>query len=220
MQLSNSMLGTSSYGSGLVSHPTQWSTLWVYHPYSSDFSQSYSQSYYKLITAILASIPMSANSSSTGKPMAITTATDLYIYHTPWMLPVIPSFKGPPINLTGEIFSTGIGLSASMLSFVNSTTESWYNPSFTIYACVAKETSVDAFSTSIFLHDYVALFYRDSMSHYHIILSGRCHITNWHCNISSFHLCTTWGTLSSDSKKNLVHCNMTVLWILIPTSTF
>ena len=88
-----------------------------------------------------------------------------------------------------------------MLSFVNITTGWWSAPSFTIAKCAVKETSVDAFSASLNLHDYVALLYCDSMSHSHIILAVRCHITNWYCNSSDCHLCTTWGTLGSDSNN-------------------
>ena len=116
------------------------------------------------------------------------------------MFPALPCFEGPPINLTGGIFTTTTGLSASVFSFLNITTGWWYAPSFTSSGRASKESSVGALSTSLFLHDYVALLYHESMSYSHIILSSWYHITNWYCNSSACHLCTTWGTLASDSN--------------------
>ena len=81
---------------------------------------------------------------------------------------------------------------------------------FTISECAAKEIYVDELSTSLFLHDSVALFYRDSISHSQIILAGQFHITNLYCNSLDHHLCTTWGSLASDSKIFEVHCNLKV----------
>ena len=117
------------------------------------------------------------------------------------MLPVLTCLVGPPINLTCGRIATGTGLSSSILSFVNRTT-GWISALyFTIYECAAKDTSVDAFSASLSLHNYVDFLYHDSISHSHIILAGRCHITNLYWNNLARHMCTTWGTLASDSKS-------------------
>ena len=216
--ISQSMLGNSPSGAGLVSDSNYWSTLWVLHNSSSDFNQYTPQSHSKRITAILEFIKMSNNASSTGIPTTVTTDTDQSVSHDPWMFPVITWFEGTTINLTDGIFNCETGLSASMLSFVNRTTGWWYDPYFTISGCANKETFVDAFSTSLFLHNSLVLLYRDRMSYSDIILSGQWHITNWYCNSSARHLCTKWGTLASYLKKT-DHCNLRVPWILIPKIT-
>ena len=136
------------------------------------------------------------------------------------MLSFLPCFVRPTINLTGGRFTTGKVLSASMLSFVNRITGIWYAPYFINSDCAAKETSVDVFSTSFSLHNSVALLYCNSMSHSHIIFAVRCYITNWYCNNSSRHLCTTWGTLASESNLFSVHCNCISHLTLLPTNTF
>ena len=195
------MLGNSYSGAGLVSHSNHCSTLWVLHPYSIEFIHYSSPPHYKWITALLAFIPISDNASYTGTPTDIITATNLSGSHTTWMFNVLPCFEGPHINLTGGRFTTITGLSASMLYFVNRTTGWWSAPSFTIDGCACKETSGDAIYTSLLLHDSGALLYCDSISHYHIILAGCYHITNWYWKNSSRHLCTIWGTLASDSKN-------------------
>ena len=133
------MLGISSYGSGLVSHPAHWYTFWVHHPSSIEFIQSYSQSHYKLITTILELIPMSGNTSYTSIPMDDTNATDLYGSQTPGMLPVIICFVGSPAKFNGGRFITKIGLSRA--------TEIWYTTYFTNDECDSKDNSVDALST-------------------------------------------------------------------------
>ena len=106
------------------------------------------------------------------------------------MLLVLALLLGLPINLIGGIITTGIGLSVSISSFVNRTTVWWSALSFTIAECAATDTSVYEFSVSLSLHDYMALFYHDIMSHSHIILSGWFHIKNWYCSNSALHLCT------------------------------
>ena len=165
---------------------------------SIDLNYSSSTSHYKWITALLEFFPMSNNASSTGTTTTFTTSTDLSGSHSPWMFPVLTYFEGPTINLTCGIFNTGTGLSESMFYFVNRSTVWWSTPSFTIDGRASKETSVDTVYTSLFLHAYVDFLYCDSMSHSHIILAGRCHITNRYCSSSARHLCTTWGTLASD----------------------
>ena len=98
------------------------------------------------------------------------------------MLPVITLFVVPPENLNGGIFPTKIGLSVSKLYFVNSTTV-WLSVTLVgISVCADKYLSVDVFSESFSLHDYVVLLYCDRISHTHIIPSGRCHIKNLYCN--------------------------------------
>ena len=88
-----------------------------------------------------------------------------------------------------------------MLYFVNRTTGWWSAPYLTISDYASKETSVDALSTSLFLHNSIPLLYRESMSHYHIILASWFHINNLYCNSSALHLCTTLCKLDSDSNN-------------------
>ena len=152
---------------------------------------------------------MSYKASSTGIPTWFTNATDLYGSHATWMLPVIHWFEGTPINLTGGRFTTGTGLSASMFCFLNRTTGWCSTPYFTISEYSDKEFSVDTLYKSLFLHYSVSLFYCDSMSHSHIILSSQFHIKNWYCNSLANHLCTTWVTLYSDSNI----FQSTTIWI-------
>ena len=47
----------------------------------------------------------------------------------------------------------------------------------------------------------MAFLYYDIISHSHIILSGQIHIADWYCNNLDRQLCTTWVTLTSDSKN-------------------
>ena len=67
---------------------------------------------------------MSAKASSIGNPTVMIIANDISGSQDPCMIPVLPYLVGPPIKLTGEIFTTGTGLSVSTLSFVNRTTVS------------------------------------------------------------------------------------------------
>ena len=191
------MVGTLSYGVVLSSHSIHWSTLWVCHPSSSGFIQASSQSHSKLITAILAFITMSDNNSSTGTPTAVTTATDLSGSQDPQMLPVILWFVGPHVKFNDGRFTNKIGFSASKLSFVNGANVWWYISLIASYGCADKNIYVDAFFTSFSLHNSVALVYSYSIPHYNIIIAGRCHITNWYCNNSACHMCTTCVTLAS-----------------------
>ena len=131
----------------------------------------------------------------------VITRNDIYGSNDSYLVPVTPFLVGPPINRTGGRFTTRTGLYASILSFVHITTVWWSAPSLIIDGCDTKKTSVDASPTSLFLHNFVALFYCDRISHSHIILSGWCHIMNWYCKNSARHLCTTWVTLNSDSKN-------------------
>ena len=88
------------------------------------------------------------------------------------MLPVLQCLVGTPINLTGGIITNGTGLSAPIFYFVNRTIGLWSALSSATSKCATKDTSVNAFSTSLSLHNSVALLYCESMSHSHIILSG------------------------------------------------
>ena len=71
---------------------------------------------------------------------------------------------GQPLNLKGGRFTTGTGLSASILFFVNISTGRWSAISFTITQCASNDTSVDALYTSFYLHGYVDFFI---MTEYH-----------------------------------------------------
>ena len=117
------------------------------------------------------------------------------------MLPVILFFVGPPINHTGGRFTTRIGSYASILSFVNRTTVRLSTPYFTNSQCSSEDTSIDAYSTSSFLHDSVDFLYLNSILRSHIILSERYYIKNWYWNNLACHLCTRWVTLASGLKN-------------------
>ena len=99
---------------------------------------------------------MSENASCTDTSKAVTTFTYLSGYQAPLMLPFIPWFVVPLANFKGVRFITKIGVSASRLSFVNSTTGVWSAPSFTNADYSDKYTYVDAFSASFSLHDFVS----------------------------------------------------------------
>ena len=139
--------------------------------------------------------------SSTGTTVTITTANYLSGSQAPWMLPVIPCFVLPPVNFNGGRFSTKICLSTSKISFVNINNVWWYVTLVGSDGCADKYLYVDGFSTSLYLHDFVALLYCNIISQSHIILSRRCHITNLYCKKLDCRLCTTWGTLASDSNN-------------------
>ena len=173
-------MGNSYLDDGLVRQSTYWFTLWVVHTSTNNFTQDASLSHSIWMTTFLVFIPISSKYSSNGTPTMVIKDTDLYASQDPCMLPVLSWLVGPPINLTGGIFTTGTGLSAFIWSFVNRTTGWWSAPSFTIAYFSANETSVDAFSMSLSLQYSVALLYRDSMSHSHIILVCRCQITNFY----------------------------------------
>ena len=123
--------------------------------------------------------------------LSFWVSVSLYVYCRSML------WGGGSINLTGGRFTTVTGLYASILPFVNSTTSIWSAPSFANAECASKDTYVDSLSTLLSLQNYVALFYCGIILHSHIIFSGRCHVTNWYCNNSARHLCTTWVTLAS-----------------------
>ena len=61
------------------------------------------------------------------------------------MITALTCLGGSPINLTGGLFSSGKGLSKSILTFVNITIGGWSAPSFTNSYFAPKDTSGDAF---------------------------------------------------------------------------
>ena len=65
---------------------------------------------------------ISAKASSTGTPTVVITDTNISGSQDPFMLPVINFFVVPPINPTGRIFTTGMGLSEFIILFVNENT--------------------------------------------------------------------------------------------------
>ena len=141
---------------------------------------------------------MSDNNYSTGTPTSDTTATNIYGYQYHWIFNVLIFFVGLPINLTGGRFTTGIGSYAYIFSFVDRTTGRWYGHLFTINVWAANDNYFNSFSAQLSLHDFLALLYCDSISRSKLCFASCCHITNWYCNNSARHLCTTWGTLASD----------------------
>ena len=117
---------------------------------------------------------------------------------------------GPPIKLIGERITTGTGLSAPILSFVNKTTGYWSANSFTMAECAAKNTSVDALSTSLYLHNSVAFF-----------IATECHTPKSSVvdgEILQFSTAIIWLATCAPREVHYlliqrifeVHCNMTV----------
>ena len=155
--MSHSMLGTSSPDDGLVSQYTYWSTLWVGHNSPSYFTQDDSTSHSIWITTFLVFIPISTKASSTGIPTGVITYTDIYGYQDTCMLHFLTWLVGTPINLTGGIITSVIGLSAPISSLVNRNTGWCSFLSFTISECAAKDAFVGKLSTSFSLHNYVDL---------------------------------------------------------------
>ena len=191
------MLGTSYSVDVLVSHSTHCLTLWVFHTSYSDFIQDSSKSHYKWITALLTLVTMSGKSSSTGTPTAVTTDTDISGSQATRMFPFLPWFVVLPAKFNGGIFPTKIGLSTSKLYIVNSTITWWY------VTLVGSDGCSEKYFYWLILHIIVPprdLLYCDSIVHPPIILYGHLHITNWYFKNSTSHLCTTCGTLASDSK--------------------
>ena len=172
------MLGTSYYNDGLVRQPIHLSVLWVSHNFLIECNQDDSPLHSIQITDFLAFITISAKSSFTGTLTVVTRDTYIYGSQDPCMMLVLPWLMVPPINLTGGRFTTGTGLFASILSIVNRNTIRWSALIFTISGCDAKDTSVGVLSTWLYLHDFVAFLYWDSILNSHIILTVRSHITN------------------------------------------
>ena len=137
--------------------------------------------------------------------MSITTANDLSGTQSLCMFSVLTYFVGPPEKFNGWRFPIKIGFSESNIYFVKSTTVWWYVTLIYSTVCAHKDISVDALSTSFSLHNYVALLYRNSISHSHIIIYVWCHFMNWYCNSSAQHMCTTWGVLASYSNIFAFH---------------
>ena len=79
------------------------------------------------------------------------------------MFPVLPFIVVIPTKLNGGRFTIGTYLSASILSFVNINTGSCSAPYFTSVDCDVKDPSVDEFSLSFSLQDYVAFLYSNIM---------------------------------------------------------
>ena len=159
-----SLFGNYSTDDGLVIQSTHWSMLRVVHIYPSNFTQDSSPSHSEWITNFITFIPISPWASSTITHTVVIIANDLSGSQAPCILSVLYCLVVPPINLTGGRFTTVTGLSASKLYFENRSTGWWPAPSFTIDECGDKDTSVDAFYTSLFLHNYVDFLYRDRIS--------------------------------------------------------
>ena len=192
------MLGTYSTDGGLVKQYTHWYALCIGNTSPSDLNQDAPPSQSIQVTTFMDLITISDKAYYTGTTTVVITATNIYELQDLHMIPVITCLVGTRINLTCGRFTTRTGLSAPILYFVNRTTVRFSDHSFRIYGCDDKDNSVDAFITSLSLHDYVVLLYHDRISKYHIILSGWCNIANWYCNNLARHLCTTWGTLAHD----------------------
>ena len=139
------ILGTSYPDDGLVSESTHWSKFWIGHNSPSDLTQDTSPLHSIWITTFLAFIPILAKTYSTGTPTVVITATNIYGYQSPCLMPVLSCVMGTHINLTGVIFATETNLSTSIFYFVNRTTGRCFIPYFTIDYFAAKDTYVDEF---------------------------------------------------------------------------
>ena len=108
------MMGTSSPYCGLAIKYTHWPTLLVVNTFPIDLTQDASPIYPILTNTFLYFIPISSKASYTGTPTVIT-ATNIYGSQASFIMTVIPLLMGPPLNLTGGIFTTGTVLSASVI---------------------------------------------------------------------------------------------------------
>ena len=124
------MLGNFSTDGGLVSQSTHWSTLWFDHTYPCELTHDDSPSNSVWITIFMEFIPISSKASSTGTPTVVIISTNISGSQDTCMLSILNYFVGPPINLTCGRFTIGIGLSAYILSFLNTSTLRWSTPSF------------------------------------------------------------------------------------------
>ena len=162
-------------------------------------------------------IPILFKVSSTGTPNVVITATNISGSQSTYMFLFLPWFLGPPINLTGGIFTSGTGLYASILSFVNRTTGIWFATSFTNSNCDTKDNSVDTLSTSLYLHNYldfcIATAYHTTTSPF--LTSSRLWISTTTIRIGTCVPCRLYCPLIR--RFFSVHCNRISQWTLIPT---
>ena len=119
---------------------------------------------------------MSYNSSSTDIPMVVTNDTDISVSQAPWMLPFLSCFVVPPKKFNCGIFTTKFGFPESSISSVNSTTAWWSGTLVASIGFAYKDLYADLLSTSFSFNNYVALLYRESISHTYIIFDGRWYI--------------------------------------------
>ena len=213
------MLGTSSIYGGLFRKSTHWYTLWIWHTSTGDLTQYAFPYHYKWITTFMDFIPIYAKSSSTDTPTVVITATNISGYQDPCMFPVLPWFVVMPINFTGGIFTTGTGLSASMLYFVNRTTGRWSVPYVANYDCDSKDTFLmhyphHCLSTIMWLC-CIATSYRTITSSFldGVILQ----ISTATIRIAACVPCGVHYPLVQ--RFFAVHCNQISEWTLPPTST-
>ena len=122
------MLGVYSFGSDLVSHPSNCSTILVVRTSPSDFNEDASYSHSKWTTTFLEFTPISSSVSPTGTINCVTNTTDIYGYQATFTNPVLKWFVGPPKNINGWRFTTGTGFSISILYVVNINNVGWYVP--------------------------------------------------------------------------------------------
>ena len=112
-----SMLGTFSTDDGLVSQFAHWFTLWVEHTSPRKFTQDGSPPHSIQISTFLTFNPISYKAYYTGTPATGITATNISVSQAPCKINVLPYLVVPPINITGDIFTTGTSFSASILYF-------------------------------------------------------------------------------------------------------
>ena len=176
------MLGNSYIYDALVRKSTHCYTLWVVHNYPSDLNKDVSPPHSIWITNFMKFITISDKEYSTGTPTVLITTANSFEYRSNLMLPIITYFFGTLKKFNYGIFTNVIDFPVSTISFVNIPNGRWSINSLTYNECFDKENSVDEFDTSIYLQEYSNLLYHDSMSHCHIILSGKLHIKNWYWN--------------------------------------
>ena len=218
--MGQSMLGTYSPGNGLVIQYTHYSTLWVGHTSPSDFTQYASPSHSIRITPFLVLIPIPAKAYYYDIPTVLITNTDLSGSQDLCMFPIILCLVVPPIKLTSGIITTGTGSSASILSFVNIITVWWSDISFTIAERDAKANYVMNYpchcpSTILWLCCIVTACHTPTKS----FLSGD--ILRIGTEIIQLTICVPHEVHYHLIQRIVsIHCNLTVMLILIPTSTF
>ena len=195
-----SMLGASSPECGVVINSTHWSKLWVGHTSLSNLIQDALKLHSIWTTTFLVYIPTSAEVSSAGAPTSVTTATDTYGFQNTLMFHVLSWFVVPPKNLNGGTFTNVIGLSESILYFMNIINVGWSFPFPTSSGCCTKGTSTYAFPHHFLSHIMCPCCIVTECHTPTSYFSGQFHNIHLHCKNLARPLCTTWGKFYSDSN--------------------
>ena len=216
--MSWSILGTSSPDYGLVRHSTQWYTLWVVHNYPSDIIHYAPQSRSMWTTTLLELMSIFSNTSFTGTPADMITATDISVSQAPFVKPFITLFLFPTTNLNGRMFPTGTGFSEYIIYFVNITNGGWYVPFFYCWVWCNKHFCWCIFHI-ISLQYYVDFLYREKFHNNTSFLLADAILLIGITNFISPPV-YQMGYIGLQLKYFSVLCNNKLQWTILPINAF